>query len=827
MRGRAERRDAVEEFVEREYNQRDSLERDPVTPTANTVYLRVKNTEVKSLLGSKYAVPQGFVGLVKDRKGGSKVMLPGEETSGEFTAHLVRDRDVRLPFTAQKAGTKDGFEAEADFELSVVPDVTRKDSLEAFIERTADGKRHVDWTLLKAELHKRIAEALRVALKEVDAEKLSDEQTLDQVRAKVIDHCRAELAAHGISEAGIEIARIRSKDFDTHRKEASEDERKVERSRAEQNVQAAILRDQLGQELSRKELEEFLASARHEGLIKEHERKIADIERKSELDRLEAEYREHKQSLEQALRKVVTEHHLELDGIMLDRHVAVVKKLRDELSEDRLEVYINMIQDEKIKADLLDRLIQRSMTPEQLSAIAEIEAQRTKQAEVRVSQPRLDPIREEQTPEQVAAEGEESSDVTLSDGTQEHRREVEVDDDDIAREAAERMNEALGTALSEAVTKAAIESTDVTEELEDDVEIEHTPKQEQKSEAETDKGAEVEALALVASGRRVFAIDPLTQRNLDLTHMSLDYSAGRLGSLRSVRICGEGDDRLVLAGARNGVYTTLVRHQKAHREFPIGDNVDATTGINAAVVYRGYIYATHSEFGLLRWPMLQPYSNAVRVMPDLTSKYTTTRNLQVFDDRLLFANGPVVLLLEADGESRSTLRVAARYRGTRHEVTALAADDSYVLVADTAGDVYVWDPKKDDTPVLAFYAGRSISDLSASELPGNRRSLLVAMKRPIVPMLFRDGAKALEFTAPEPVRSCAAYGGIIVGLSRDRMRLFAWHENRPDWPAWQFQFVEPVLDARLVAPGLLSRDGKVPTRLPEPGPKAPPGYGFY
>jgi hypothetical protein len=814
----------MEEFVEREYSQRDSLERDPVTPTANTVYLRVKNSEVKSLLGSKYAIPQGFVGLVKDRKGSSKVMMPGEETSGEFTAHLVRDRDVRIPFTAQKADTKDGFDAEADFELSVVPDVTRKDSLEAFIERTADGKRHVDWTLLKAELHKRIAEALRVALKEVDAEKLSDEQTLEAVRAKVVDHCRAELAAHGIAETGIEISRIRSKGFDKHKQESAKGEREVERSRAEQSVQAAMLRDQLGQELSRQELEDFLASARHEGLIKQHERERAGLERKSELDRLEAEYREHKQSLEQALRKLVTEHHLELDGLMLDRHVEVVKKLKDELSDDRLEVYINMIQNEKIKADLLDRLIQRSMSPEQLSAIAEIEAQRVKQAEVRVSQPRLDPIRDEQTEEQVAAEREESSDVPFSDGTQDNRREVEVDEDDVARQAADSMNEALGTALSEAV--ANIYTQD--EETADQTDIESIEfEDEETPEVEADSSTEVEALALVASGRRVYAIDPLTQRNLQHTHVSLDYSSGRLGSLRSVRVCGEGDERVVLAGARNGVYTTLVRHQKAHREYPIGDNVDAKTGINAAVVYRGYIYATHSEFGLLRWPVLQPYSTAVRVMPDLTSKFTTTRNLQIFDGRLLFANGPVVLLLEADGESRSTLRVAARYRGTRHEVTALAADDSYVLVADTAGDVYVWDPKKEETPVLAFYAGRSISDLSAAELPGGRRSLLVAMKRPVVPMLFRDGAKALDFTAPEPVRSCAAHGGIVIGLSRDRMRLFAWRENRPDWPAWQFQFVEPVLDARLVAPGLLTRDGKAPKPLPEVGPKSPPGYGPY
>jgi hypothetical protein len=383
------------------------------------------------------------------------------------------------------------------------------------------------------------------------------------------------------------------------------------------------------------------------------------------------------------------------------------------------------------------------------------------------------------------------------------------------------MNEALGTALTEAMDSATVHVPETAELEEVDTE-EISDEELVEAEKETSPEPQIDAVALVASGRRVFAIDPLRQENLNQTQMSLEYDEGRLGSLRSVRIDGGGNGRIVLAGARNGVYTTLVQHQKAHREYPIGPGVDARTGINAAVLYKGFIYATHSEFGLLRWPQLQPYSSAVQVMPELISKFSTTRNLQLFDDRLLFANGPTVLLLEAAGETGRTLRVAARYRGTRHEVTALAADDKYILIADTAGDVYVWDPKSVEPPVLAFYAGTAISDLAATELSGERRCLLVAIKRPVVPMLFRDGSTALEFTAPEPVRTCDVMNGTIIGLSRDRMRIFAWREHRPDWPAWQFQFTEPVLDVRLVPPAAVTRSGN---QTPAPAElKQPPGY---
>jgi hypothetical protein len=73
------------------------------------------------------------------------------------------------------------------------------------------------------------------------------------------------------------------------------------------------------------------------------------------------------------------------------------------------------------------------------------------------------------------------------------------------------------------------------------------------------------------------------------------------------------------------------------------------------------------------------------------------------------------------------------------------------------------------------------------------------------------------------VRTCDVLNGTIIGMSRDRMRIFAWRETRPDWPAWQFQFTEPVLDVRLVPPGAISK-GAHTTPPPPTGLKHPPGY---
>lgn len=802
------------EELEKQYSPEQQKLRESVAPSANTVYLQVKSEQVKGILGTKYAVPAGFVGLVNEKGGRSRVMLPGEEAGGEFTMHLVRDREVRIPFNQLKAVTKDGFDAGLSFELAVTPDVTRRESLDTLIDRASEGRRHLDWPLLKAELQPQVAAAIKQVLQRYEAAQLHDDTQSERIREDILQQCQAQFAALGLAEGALEIGRMRSDDFDKHLREMAETGQKVEKARAEQEVQTAMLRDQLGQELSRRELEDFLASAREEGLIKEHERKKVDLTRQSELDKLEAEYRKQQHNLEAALRKLVMEDKLHLDTMMLDKHIDVVRKLKEELSDDRVEVYVNLIQDERLKAELIERLIHRTMSPEQLKAVAEIEAHKAKQVELAVSKPRLEPLRDTPAPDKTRA----GDSVRIAPADAEAtRREANVEED-AALKAAHQMNEALGTSLTEAVQEATQPTKEDTQEQDSPTEPMEVGDVEQAVQAtkQADAQSEVDALLLVASGRRVYAIDPLSQRTLANTPLELNYDEGRLGSLRSVRVDGEGDERVVLAGARNGVYATLVAHRKAAREYPIGQGVDARTGINAAVIYRGYLYATHSEFGLLRWPYLQPFSPSVQVMPELISQFSTTRSLMVFGDRLLFANGPTVLLLEAQNDSGHQLRVAARYKGTRHEVTALATDDKYILIADAAGDVYVWDPQASEPPVLAFYAGTPVSDLAAATLRDGRRSLLVAIKRAVLPMLFRDGSNALEFTSPEPIRGCDTLNDTIVGLGRDRMRVFAWRASRPEWPAWQFQFTEPVLDMRLVLPGRVAGKPGAPRTQPAP-----------
>ncbi len=812
----------MEQFKERQPEPRNE-QKTLTKPTASTVFLEIDSKRTKGILGSKYSVPNGFLGVMVAKDGSERILYPGEEATGDFKLKLVRDRDVRLPLERLAAKSRDGFDAELQVDLSVAADVEHHDALDRFIERVVGDRQHVDWPVLRDLLRPHVEAALRDTLRQHDIRELL---TVEDLQDQVLAECRGELEALGLSRVLVELGDVTSDELSEHQSEINELQRDGEKRRAEQKIQDALLRDQMGQELTRAELEEVLDSAREQGLIRKVESKKAVMEHQAELDQLEAEYRKQRHSLESALREMQTRHELDLDALKLDQHMQTVKKLREELSDDRIEVYIQSIKDESLKAVLLQQLIHRTMSPEQLKAVAEIEAQRTRQEELRVSRPRLEPVREQpdddehddtvsinkhEDAQRRTAELEELTDHSNDELT--GGEALRLDFEDFARQVESDVEGQNDTQETPEVDKAP-------EPVESESDDEATEVSEPKTVEAPEPLAEVDALALVACGRRAYAIDPFRQENLDNVALMCDYKNARLGSLRSVRIVGEGDQRMLLAGARNGVYATLLKHNRDAREFPIGRGINATTGINASVLYQGFIYATHSEFGLLRWPALQPFSPSRQVMPDMISQYSTTRALQIFDDRLLFANGPSVLLLEGMSDQRGELRIAAKYEGTRHEVTSIVTDEQYVVIADSSGSVFIWDPRSDrpERAERAFTAPSTISGLASGSMADGRRALCVATKQNFFPMLFRDGSTALEFISPEPIRSISMLGNTVIGLSYSRRGIYAWRINRPDWPMWQFRFPEVVLDIQLEPPARLLSSGQ------SSGPHVPSGH---
>src|SRR5579883_595138 len=103
-------------------------------------------------------------------------------------------------------------------------------------------------------------------------------------------------------------------------------------------------------------------------------------------------------------------------------------------------------------------------------------------------------------------------------------------------------------------------------------------------------------------GKRVLAFDPSTNLHPEVPKEVEDTEDGKLGYLRSVRVqkIGGSGVETVFAGAQRGVYK-IEGGKRVEYVFPT--EPEGKGGANAVAYFDGRIYATHSEMGLVEWPL--------------------------------------------------------------------------------------------------------------------------------------------------------------------------------------------------------------------------------
>lgn len=162
---------------------------------------------------------------------------------------------------------------------------------------------------------------------------------------------------------------------------------------------------------------------------------------------------------------------------------------------------------------------------------------------------------------------------------------------------------------------------------------------------------------------------------------------GDLGPLRSVR-CIESE-RLLIGAQRGVILLDLAADAPVHLRDP---DLASELGFNDAVLWRGQIWATHGDGGLVAWDPQQPAepariwrTDALRRQlhaPDATPRHL----LPVDDQRLAFAMGPTLCTIDADGNllARATAGAAIVCLSIH-----LTADGPRVLVirADGGGEL--------------------------------------------------------------------------------------------------------------------------------------------
>ena len=297
-----------------------------------------------------------------------------------------------------------------------------------------------------------------------------------------------------------------------------------------------------------------------------------------------------------------------------------------------------------------------------------------------------------------------------------------------------------------------------------------------------------------ACGREIRAYKP-TAGGRKVTPAGTHRLPESMSGVRSVRLVQQGRDLLILAGARCGV-VIFNEGTGESRVYPFPN--PTRYGANAATIHGDHLYATHSNHGLLRWPL--DGNTPVSLFPDVFQAADTCRAVQVdHQGHLVLVANTNVYRFHAD----ETGHPPQRYRAQdARPLVGVVECGPFLFAASTDGQVFQWridDPGLPDHQLARKWPAPPghVSDaerrrrrlstysLALAQLPGGPH-LVLGSKHDFLRMIKLDQPRAnIDFCTRGGtlVRWARAAADLAVASSHDNRRLLFWHTHNVDEPA--------------------------------------------
>ncbi|MBN1417873.1 MAG: hypothetical protein JXP34_03805 [Planctomycetes bacterium] len=297
---------------------------------------------------------------------------------------------------------------------------------------------------------------------------------------------------------------------------------------------------------------------------------------------------------------------------------------------------------------------------------------------------------------------------------------------------------------------------------------------------------------VAAAGRRVISIDPARTGPRARPEVIAALEEGPLGSLRSIRVACDGADSWLLAGAQRGIYAIDPRNPSRRILFRMPSAPEGRGGANASAIRDGFLYATHSEVGVARWPLADPLRGEV-ILADATRSASSVRGVQ-FDGagRGVLAAGDRLLRFDP-----ASCRVEAPLlRLHADTITTFAVAPEGILVGTRGGRLWWCAP--DCEPASWPSRAGPITAIRIAERDEGRFAV-VAAREPIVWVRALAGDRAITFRSEGTVVWVAASEGAVFGVDRFGLAIEVWRWERPDAPERRIRSEDEVRDVEILA----------------------------
>jgi hypothetical protein len=248
------------------------------------------------------------------------------------------------------------------------------------------------------------------------------------------------------------------------------------------------------------------------------------------------------------------------------------------------------------------------------------------------------------------------------------------------------------------------------------------------------------------------------------------------GALRSVRLAGDGGERVLLVGAQRGVHLVGL-DDRPHRTFMLDAPSEVRGAVNAAVLLGDHIYATHRDFGLVRWGRDRAEKHEL-CLGEVTGGAKSVRDVQADGaGRLWFGVDDRVVGWSPTGDESPVILSAPAV------VRVLLVAECWVIAGLQNGGIVRWstsDPT--DREEIRGPTGDAVRSLDWCRGGGVPR-LLIADLGPQLDLQVLGDSYRGEYRSRWRIRWGFAGEDIIVGVSDIYDRLLIWRMDAPNEPA--------------------------------------------
>lgn len=255
-----------------------------------------------------------------------------------------------------------------------------------------------------------------------------------------------------------------------------------------------------------------------------------------------------------------------------------------------------------------------------------------------------------------------------------------------------------------------------------------------------------------------------------------------LGLLRSVKVQrGEGR-QWILIGAAQGVYLADWERLDQPRAFGFTPGGPLRGGINSASLGGDRVLATHSEVGLLSWPI---DGGAMELLlQEQTANARTVRFVRCEEGgRVWLTVDERIYAFPAGDWKAEQLR---EYAGSGSTISSLAVHREGVFAGTQAGDLWRWPIHRPSEPeLLVRGTGRPVEGLAVVETAGVSHVVYADGSPGLNARVLGDAYVCRYEAAGRNLRWALAGEDLLIAVNDLRDRVLLWQPHHPQAPLRQ------------------------------------------